>query len=160
MIIGIDPGVKGGVAVLSERRLIGCMRMPMVTHGKRDLVATDALDAFLRQHVGRGMITAVVIEAPNSMPRQGLQSTFNFGRHCGSVEGWAIGKGCPVQLVTPSVWKKAFALSTDKRASLDRARLEFGPNERWNVLANDGIAEAALIALWWDKSANSSQAQT
>jgi crossover junction endodeoxyribonuclease RuvC len=153
MVIGIDPGMKGGVAVLDHGgRFVGGMRMPSVLRGKRAMVETSAVDAFVRQYVGGDDISAIVLEAPNSMPGQGLQSTFTFGRFCGAVEGWAVGRGCAVQLVTPVVWKKHFALSRDKRASLDRARLEFGSHERWAVLANDGIAESALIALWWLQS--------
>ena len=38
-------------------------------------------------------------------------------------------------------------LSSDKQQSLDMARIKFGENEMWNVKANDGIAEAALLCL-------------
>lgn len=152
VVVGIDPGISGGVSVLTwTGRFITGIRMPSVLMGKRAMVDTVALDALM---IGFENVRSVVIEAPNSMPKQGLQSTFNFGRHCGAVEGWAVSLRCPVRLVTPSVWKKFFALSSDKRASLDRARMEFGPDERWTVLANDGIAEAALIALWCVRSGN------
>jgi hypothetical protein len=57
-----------------------------------------------------------------------------------------------VNWVTPQKWKKHFSLSSDKAASLDRARLEFGASSLWTVKANDGIAEAALIALYWHRS--------
>ena len=51
--------------------------------------------------------------------------------------------------VTPQVWKKYWGLGRDKRDSLDLARTKFGAGPDWGVLANDGIAEAALMASWY-----------
>ena len=146
MIIGIDPGKSGGVAMLDgDGKLVSARRMPILKHGKRDLVDTAVLYDWLDARP----VSTIVLEQVNAMPGQGSVSGFNFGRHTGSVEGWALCLGCPVQWVTPQKWKKHFNLSKDKRASLDRARLDFGEDDRWKVLANDGIAEAGLIALWY-----------
>jgi len=143
MIIGIDPGKTGGVASIDRGGVIQQLtRMPLLQHGKRDLVDPAGLERFADA-------SCIVIEQVHAMPKQGVSSTFNFGRHVGSVECWALAQRLPVHWVTPAVWKKYFGLSSDKRASLDRARLEFGPRPLWDVLANDGVAEAALIALWW-----------
>lgn len=155
MIIGIDPGMTGGIAMLSDSgEFLGGQRMPLVVDGKRKLVDGGLLNDFVynTRPVGmEGALKRIVIEAPNSMPGQGLQSTFNFGRMCGAVETWATSRACPVTMTTPGQWKKAMGLTKDKRASLDKAVLEFGPDPLWQVLANDGIAEAALIALWWQR---------
>jgi crossover junction endodeoxyribonuclease RuvC len=151
MIIGIDPGKSGGVAAVSDRGVLWAgIRTPLLKHGKRDVVDTSKLTRWVLELAeldkDGGMMFA--IEQVSAMPGQGVTSMFNFGRHTGAVEGWAVGWGVPVVWVTPQVWKKSYGLSKDKRASLDRARLEFGSDPRWDVLANDGIAEAALIALW------------
>jgi hypothetical protein len=152
-IIGIDPGLTGGFAfVTRDGSFMHGGRMPILTVGKRKMVDTFKLSEFF--DVGDGSLSPIVIEANNSMPRQGLQSTFNFGRHSGAVEGWAVSTGNPLKLVTASQWKKHFGLSSDKRASMDRAALEFGRQPLWDVLANNGIAEAALIALWWARTSN------
>lgn len=154
MIIGIDPGKSGGVAMLTQDgEFISGLRMPLLQHGKRDLVSPFDLNTWLtgeRPTGVEGAISRVVIEQVSAMPNQGVVSMFNFGRHTGAVECWALGLSSAVRWVTPSVWKKAFgfAKGSGKRASLDRARLEFGENKLWSVKANDGIAEAALIALW------------
>lgn len=146
MIIGIDPGKSGGIAVVTARgAFVFGMRMPITKHGKRDLVDVRRIV----DEVGTRTLDRIVIEQVNAMPGQGVTSMFNFGRHTGAVEGWALGTGRPVSWVTPQVWKKHYGLSRDKRASLDRARFEFGDSDLWRVLANDGIAEAALVALWW-----------
>jgi len=123
----------------------GGIRMPLLLHGKRKLVNPRVLSDFVGS--SHHKISAVVIEAVASRPGQGVVSVFSFGRATGAIECWAMSMGVPVHWVTPAKWKGHFQLSKDKRASLDRARLEFGESDRWTVLANDGIAEAGLIAL-------------
>ncbi len=150
-ILGIDPGQSGGAAIVEfdtsgQPSLASYMRMPIIQEGKRKLVDTRALTAGL---LYPDQVTMVVIERVNSMPRQGVASSFTFGRHTGAVEGWALAMGKPVHWASPSTWKRALGLSSDKRASLDLARLHFGNIENlWGVLANDGIAEAALMCIW------------
>jgi len=150
MIIGIDPGQSGGAAMLNEDGgWRGGIRMPILLHGKRKLVNPRVLSDL----VGPAhKISAIVLEQVNAYPGQGSVSGFNFGRHTGSVETWALSMGCPVHWFTPAVWKKAMGLSKDKRASLDKARLEFGEHDRWTVGLNDGIAEAGLIALHYQRT--------
>ena len=41
------------------------------------------------------------------------------------------------------------------KESLDLARLKFGDSDLWNVKSNDGIAEAALLTLYWIEKFNS-----
>lgn len=146
-VIGIDPGKSGGIAAVNrDGQFLAGMRMPTLKHGNREIVDTRNLTNWIVSAWGD---VEFVIEQVSAMPGQGVSSMFNFGRHTGAVEGWALDWGDPVRWVTPQRWKKFFTLSKDKRASLDRARLEFGESDLWDVKANDGIAEAALIALWW-----------
>ena len=151
MLVGIDPGKNGGVALLGRYGTwLGGMRMPTLKHGKRDVVDTVKLEQWVRETQGQMREDVdFVIEQVNAMPGQGVSSMFNFGRHTGAVEGWALSHGRPVNWVTPRVWKGHFNLQKQKAAALDRARLEFGDAPIWNVKANDGIAEAALLALYW-----------
>lgn len=147
IIIGIDCGQTGGVAAVdADGQLLTYTRMPIIQHGKRKLVDTAKLHQTFRPDLSHQ--TAFVIEQVSAMPSQGSVSGFNFGRAAGAVEGWALMYGRPVHFVTPQVWKKALNLSSDKQQSLDRAKLEFGQLKIWDVKANDGIAEASLIALW------------
>jgi hypothetical protein len=50
-----------------------------------------------------------------------------------------------IELVTPSVWKRALGLGKDKDASLHKARLLF-PMAELHLAKHDGRAEALLIA--------------
>ena len=87
------------------------------------------------------------------MPRQGVSSSFQFGRMLGGIESLVFSVGKPVHYVTPASWKKAMGLSSDKQASIDAAKIMFGSaaDELLRHKADDGVAEAALIAAYWAK---------
>ena len=84
------------------------------------------------------------------MPKQGVTSSFNFGRSKGVVEGVFAAAGRPIVYVSPGVWKRALGLSKDKGASRRRA-IELWPDhtDKFRRAKDDGRAEAALIALWY-----------
>jgi len=149
MWIGIDQ--KGGVAMVADGgELIAYMRTPIIQLAKRPTVDTAELSSWMTasRPVGlESVLRGIVIEKVHSMPKQGVSSSFSFGRHLGAVEGWAIGQGCKIVMPAPSVWKVRLGLGSSKTASLDRARQDFGDLSIWKVKANDGIAEAALLAL-------------
>jgi crossover junction endodeoxyribonuclease RuvC len=155
-IAGIDPGMSGGWAVLSCKEgymptLVAGGRMPTIKQGSKTLVNADELYGQLTKPLPGPGLDAVVLETVHAMPQQGVASTFTFGAAYGAAH--AVGQLAAMRLegVTPQTWKKYFGLSTDKRASLDRAAAAFGRDGlvSWTVLANDGIAEAALMALWF-----------
>lgn len=150
MILGVDPGAKGGVALVDGARYIDGHRMPLIEEGKRDLVDTRQLTRDWASYMDHN-IEVIVIEKVHAMPKQGVSSIFNFGRHTGTIEGWALQWGKPIFWSPPVSWKRRMGLSSSKRASLDAARLYFGESELWEVLANDGVAEAALMALDWHR---------
>lgn len=154
MIIGIDPGLSGGVAMLSDLgQFIHGIRMPVLkVQGKRKVIDLMDLDGWVsaqRPSGLDGVLKQTVVEQVSSMPGQGVASTFSFGMAAGAVEAWALSLPGGTHYVTPSVWKKRMNLSSSKQASLDKARTAFGDHELWKVKANDGIAEAALIGLYW-----------
>lgn len=156
MIIGIDPGITGGVAMLSDDgEFLGGIRMPVLkATAKRKVVDLSALDSwvsYVRPGGMAGVLKMTVVEQVNSMKGQGVASTFTFGLATGAVEAWAVSVPGGTYWVTPAVWKKAMGLDKDKQASLDKARLSFGAHPLWEVKANDGVAEAALIALYWQR---------
>ena len=81
------------------------------------------------------------------MPKQGVSSTFKFGKAYGVVIGVVAALKIPVHFVAPSVWKRHFGLSADKEEARARA-LQYWP-ERAELFArkkDHGRAEAALLA--------------
>lgn len=146
-ILGVDPGATGGLAIVDSGRMTiisGC-RMPTYKFKKKALVSPNGVMAF----VGSISIDLVVVEQVNSMPGQGHTGAFSFGRTTGAIEAVA-GLLCPrLEWVPPSTWKKHFGLSKNKQASIDLAKRTFGYSYQWQHLADDGIAEAALITRYW-----------
>ena len=88
------------------------------------------------------------------MPRQGASSGFKFGRATGAIEAAIALSGLPVEIVEPSVWKRALRLpGKDKEAARQRA-LELFPGAH-SLLArkrDHGRAEAILIAMFGSRS--------
>jgi crossover junction endodeoxyribonuclease RuvC len=147
IIVGVDPGMKGGLAAYgwNSRRLIAYSRMPVWKIGpKTHVKARDVYD-FLKTVDA----DVVVIEQVHAMPGQGVTSTFTFGQAFGAVAAAADIWPCPVEFVTPAVWKKQMQVTKDKRSALDTASRLWPGAVDWSVKANDGIAEAALIAKWY-----------
>jgi crossover junction endodeoxyribonuclease RuvC len=148
-ILGIDPGLKGGWALMNDDgELMGCGRMPLtlLPRSKKGVDAAELYRLIRYASVG-DLVDYVCIEQVHAMPKQGVSSSFTFGMGYGAVISVAQFLGGELFLSVPRVWKGHFGLAREKRASLAKAA-ELWPDELvdWSVLANDGIAEAALIA--------------
>lgn len=143
LIYGIDPGMTGGIAVLTgDGIIVAGFRMPIWEPGGRRMVNGKAVsDIFDQWPPGR-----IVIEAVHSMPAQGVASTFTFGKAVGSVEALASSTGAQLFWVTPQKWKRRMQLSADKEHSTLLATALFGSDRLWRKKVENGIAEAALIA--------------
>ena len=149
-VLGIDPGKSGGLAVVQSKtnqipKIIKAIKMPTLIVNTKKIIDISKL----KSQLDNIPISVAIIEKAHAMPRQGVTSSFQFGRSYGAVEGlWQIVTS-RIDYVSPSVWKKAFGLSSSKQASLDLAKLKFGNDKIWDIKSNDGIAEAALISLFW-----------
>jgi crossover junction endodeoxyribonuclease RuvC len=150
IILGIDPGSSGGiVAVKAESnvlpKIILAIRMPTVSIYGKKIIDTKKISLELSKF----LIDISIIEKVHAMPRQGVTSSFQFGRNFGGLETLSYLFAKRVDYVAPAVWKKALGLGTTKKDSLDLARLKFGDLDLWKIKSNDGVAEAALLALFW-----------
>lgn len=88
------------------------------------------------------------IEQVHSMPKQGVSTTFKFGKSFGIAIGVVGGLGIPMHRMRPQAWKKEVGLSgRGKDASRFRAT-ELWPSwaDAWKLKKQDGKAEAGLIA--------------
>lgn len=148
-VLGVDPGLSGALALLDpDGRLMWVQDMPAVGGVVSGVVVADIVGG-----EGHDSYRQAVIEDVHAMPGQGVSSTFRFGRSLGVVEGVITANRWPVAYVTPSKWKKALGLSADKGASRRRA-MELWPHaaDMFVRVKDDGRAEAALIAHWWQEA--------
>lgn len=149
-ILGIDPGQSGGLAIVDVSQpimpdVVAGIRMPTMQIRAKKAMDVKTIENWLADEV----IDVAVLEQVSSMPRQGVASSFQFGRSFGAIEYCAHLHAKRVEYVTPSVWKKAMGLSSSKQASLDLATQVYGSGEWWPFKADDGVAEAALLVKWF-----------
>lgn len=148
-ILGVDPGLSGAIAVFDGGDLVSVYDMPTldITKGKTKRRELDA--ANLARTFGLGVVDHVFVEQVGAMPRQGVSSTFSFGKSYGIIIGILAALQIPMTLVTPQKWKKALQLGSDKEVSRRRA-LQLWPQhaELFKLKTHADRAEAALIAEW------------
>lgn len=149
--IGIDPGLSGGIAVIGPI-LTKAERTPILQGDKRTM-NLPACAAWLRDAIAaNGCGAFAVIEKVHAMPKQGVSSSFCFGKGYGSWLGILSSFNIAYQEVTPQAWKKAMLDGSDKgdkASSLNRATTLF-PYVKLIPegcrTPSDGIAEALLMA--------------
>jgi crossover junction endodeoxyribonuclease RuvC len=151
--IGIDPGLSGAIAVLTDDTL-QIHDMPVMTvdrNGKaKRQVSANELAELLNLYAGRDC--HVYVERVSAMAGQGVTSVFSFGRSFGMIEGILAALKMPVTFVAPATWTRAIGRSPGKDASRARA-MELFPNYEYffKRVKDDGRADAALIAHWGRK---------
>ena len=142
--IGVDPGAKGGYAVIFK---FDTGQAVFAYSWDDSFFAMEM--ASLMQMKEHGIVAAV--EKVGARPGQGTVSMFNFGKSAGYIEGVLSALGIPYQLVPPNKWKKEFSLiGKDKQASIETCRklfpeLDLKRTERCRT-DSDGKAEATLLA--------------
>jgi hypothetical protein len=147
LTIGIDPGLSGAIAILNAAGSIETLRdLPIIRDAKLAWVDGGELQSTIMAAL-HGRSAVAVVERVSSMPGQGIASSFQFGVGFGSLLGVLQAMSLRIEFVTPAVWKRSLALSKDKHASLDKARLLF-PLADLRLAKHDGRAEALLIAHW------------
>jgi crossover junction endodeoxyribonuclease RuvC len=151
--IGIDPGLSGAIAVLTDDSL-QIHDMPVMTvdrNGKaKRQVSASELAELLNLYAGKDC--HVYVERVSAMAGQGVTSVFSFGRSFGMIEGILAALKMPVTFVAPATWTRAIGRSPGKDASRARA-MELFPNYEYffKRVKDDGRADAALIAHWGRK---------
>lgn len=148
-VLGIDPGMDGGIAVLtSEGELISVAAVEIPTSGEKAKRRVDvsAIVALLKPQLP---IRHAYIERAQAMPKQGSSSGFNYGRAVGALEAVVETLGIPTDFVEPSAWKRFHGLlQCGKEDSRQRALKLFPGSPDFRLKKHHGPAEAALIG-WY-----------
>ncbi|MBC8315240.1 MAG: hypothetical protein H8E51_07030 [Bacteroidetes bacterium] len=106
-IIGIDPGVSGGIAIWKEE-IVEAINMPKTI--------TDIFNVFTSTSLS-GYLIYVFIEKVHSMPKQGVASSFKFGQAFGRLEAFTVAMRFRTQYVTPQAWTRWYSLGTRGKMS-------------------------------------------
>ena len=150
LIVGIDPGLSGAIAVLGPSGdLCDVIDMPTFeivrNKSKKRDVDTVAFARIIAELSGNA--SHVVVERVGAMPGQGVTSMFAFGKCYGIIHGVIAADRLPVTEYTPQFWKKKLGVQQGKDAARKRACELWPDRSEWfKRVKDDGRAEAALIA--------------
>jgi crossover junction endodeoxyribonuclease RuvC len=137
-ILGIDPGVTGGIAFLYPSGEIAADDLPTVDGS----VDVDALVRRVREHAPR----LAIIEKAQAMPKQGVVSVFKYGTAFGALCAVTALCEIPTHLVSPRKWKTYFGLDADKERSRALAIRLWPGCGLFERKKDHGRSEAALLA--------------
>ena len=129
-IVGIDPGLSGGIAILENNTVLKLFDMPVMAEGKKNKRQLNSalLVNIIKENISKNEETAVVVEQVNAMPGQGVTSMFNFGQTFGAIKGVCAALNLPIFFVRPSKWKKHFELINSSKDSSRTKVIEMYPS--------------------------------
>ena len=144
-IIGIDPGLAGGIVCLGAGgNVIEIRKMPETPYDILEFVRR-----FAQGGLFGGGVTCYMEKVGLGMPGQSSKATATFARHCGHLEMALLSLGIKTVEVTPQKWQKHYQLgkSTDYSKTEWKNRLkscaqQLFPKEKVTL----AVADALLIA--------------
>lgn len=144
-IVGIDPGVTGALAVVSEKVQSVVDLELLSVHSKK------YIDGYvLRRQLEEIAPRLIVVELAGARRMQGVSSITQTWLVYGGIVAVALSMNCPVEIVSPAKWKRALGLlGTDKEAARTKA-LKLYPkmSDLLKRKKDHNRAEALLIAHW------------
>jgi crossover junction endodeoxyribonuclease RuvC len=155
-IIGIDPGLSGGIAVLENKRVLSIFDMPVMSEGKKNKRQLNSaqLVTIIKENIQSNDEVVVVVEQVNAMPGQGVTSMFNFGQTFGAIKGVCAALGLPIFFVRPSKWKKHFELINSSKDSSRTKAIEMYPAFSNQLAKKKDVnkSDAILIARFYTET--------
>ena len=131
--IGIDPGASGAIAVIYESGNVCWMKNDSTEHELADWVR-DVAEAF---------DCSAIIEQVNAMPKQGVSSTFKFGKSFGFLIGLLTALRVPYETYRPQAWQKHMRCMTKGDKNVSKAAAQ----RLWpSTKITHANADALLIA--------------
>ena len=104
-IIGIDPGLHGGIAILV---FDGDPNIPIHIHDMPDTYP-DMFNLLSDIKAMFWPVSCVLEDVGNGIPGQSSKATATFARHNGHLEMALYALGIPTEKVTPAKWMKHYS---------------------------------------------------
>lgn len=166
IILGIDPGKTGGLALLGSakpQRLIACISVPIAPEGSDDLLDVNEIISFIQSEppdvafIERVTPMPSADEGDGKRRKMGATGAFHFGGAVYTLRTCVVGLGIPIRRVEPSAWKRTHGIVNKapdgrklthreaKELSRQKAISLFG-DEFFPNIGHHNRAEAALIA--------------
>ena len=155
-IIGIDPGLSGGIAILENNKIKEMFDMPVMAEGKKNKRQLNSalLVQLIKDNIGDINDSVVVVEQVNAMPGQGVTSMFNFGQTFGAIKGICAALNLPIFFVRPAKWKKHFELINSSKDASRTKVIEMYPSiaEKLSKKKDVNKSDAILIARYYSET--------
>ena len=152
-IIGIDPGLSGGIAILDDLKIFDVYDMPVMSEGKKNKNQLNSaqLVNIIKKNIIQSGDTFLIVEQVSAMPGQGVTSMFNFGQTFGSIKGICAALNLPIFFVRPTKWKKHFDLINSSKDASRTKVIEMYPSisPRLSKKKDVNKADAILIARYF-----------
>ena len=152
-IIGIDPGLSGGIAILDDLKIFDIYDMPIMSEGKKNKNQLNSaqLVNIIKKNIISSGDTFLIVEQVSAMPGQGVTSMFNFGQTFGSIKGICAALNLPIFFVRPAKWKKHFDLINSSKDASRTKVIEMYPSisPRLSKKKDVNKADAILIARYF-----------
>jgi len=149
LIIGIDPGQTGALAVLEKGKVKALFDMPTSARlfGKGKQVDGYALSSWLLEH-SSGHDVQVLLEAVSAMPGQGASSSmFRFGESVGVVLGVCGALQLPVAWIRPVAWKRAAGLIGKDKDAARTLAIQLHPEAAGELTRKKDVGRADAICI-------------
>ena len=152
-IIGIDPGLSGGIAILDDLKIFDIYDMPIMSEGKKNKNQLNSaqLVNIIKKNIIPSGDTFLIVEQVSAMPGQWVTSMFNFGQTFGSIKGICAALNLPIFFVRPAKWKKHFDLINSSKDASRTKVIEMYPSisSRFSRKKDVNKADAILIARYF-----------
>jgi hypothetical protein len=141
---GVDPGKSGAIASLDQDGTI----LKVSRFNQADTEGRIAL--IIGDHFGEleDCIHAATIERVGAMPKQGLSSTFTFGRVYGEAWAGLVLSKARVSSVAPSTWQSDMRLPKKSEYSAHKRAIKAEAETRWSQTFTLDQVDAIWIAEW------------
>lgn len=136
LFIGIDPGLTGGIAAITEIGVVHkAVKMPDT---QRDIL--DVFGEFAGPQMDR---VSALIERVSASPQMGVVSAFTFGKGYGGLLMALTAERIPFDFIAPIKWQNLMGCRTggDKNISKARAQQLFP-----DIRVTHAIGDALIIA--------------
>ena len=143
-IIGIDPGLSGGIAILDNLKIFDLFDMPIMSEGKKNKNQLNSaqLVNIIKKHIVSGN-TFVIVEQVSAMPGQGVTSMLTFG----SIKGICAALNLPIFYVRPAKWKKHFELINSSKDASRTKVIEMYPSISARLSRKKDVNKADAILI-------------
>jgi len=149
ILVGVDPGGSGGIAVLEEGERARAMGFPDSERDVWELVASIAGDHTKEMRA--------VIEKVGSRPGQGVKSMFTFGKNTGFIRACLVAAEIPFEEVASQKWQKDVGCPRNTKVDYAQHKRNLAEHAKRlypGVEVRKETADALLLAEWLRRREN------